>query len=475
MAATRRLADKAEFKEEWVKRGGHTDNPGKFSEQGGPGKIVEPAETHEPVEKFKEPTKEPSPGGKALKEANKPVSPEAHEKNLKAAKASGDLAKVEQEKSLDKQHDQQLELVAAKGDPKAAAAKVAGKKPSKLGDAPEELNKEALSPDRLNEMSALPLFEGAGVPIKGSVTRKGGEVVSEGNYEPGDRTITEVADDLVQRGQAWLRDLGYPNGRVDSSNATPEVNDALATVIAEETKRALDAARPENPERSAANWYNTALDEAMNVAALTHPEIKTDPKAKTAFSAAMAITSSRRDGVLQRSPRRSGLRKLEEERRPFPHEGWRLQGQQAEDDAEQFRQVRRLDGHVWRRGWQGVSRKRDQRREIHAGAQGAAQAQGAADRLRHEERVQLQALWLGSVRAEDRQRLLPEPDRQLRAGDAGQMVPAHVRPHDRHAARREEERRSGERTARQVHRPAQAGRQGEQDRAAHRRFLSRRA
>ena len=280
-----RFAD--EFKEHEHPRG-HPKNKGMFSKGSG---VVEPTETHEPVEPFEEPTKDPSPGGKALKEANEPASPEEHEANLKQAKATGEQQKIEQEKALDKQHEQAIELVAAKADPKAAAKKVAGKKPSKLGDAPEEINKEALSPERLTEMSALPLFEGAGVPIKGSVTRKGGEVVSEGTYQPGDRNNVDVANDLVQRGQAWLKELGYPNGRVDSTNTTPEVDEALATTFAEEAKRALDAARAENPERSAENWYRSALDEAVNVAAITHPEIKTDPQAKSAFSAAMAITS----------------------------------------------------------------------------------------------------------------------------------------------------------------------------------------
>ena len=334
-----RFAD--EFKEHEHPRG-HPKNKGMFSKGSG---VVEPTETHEPVEPFEEPTKDPSPSGKALKEANEPASPEEHEANLKQAKATGEQQKIEQEKALDKQHEQAIELVAAKADPKAAAKKVAGKKPSKLGDAPEEINKEALSPRAADRDERPAVVRGRRRADQGQrhpQGRRGGERRDLSAWGPQQRRCRQrsgAARAGVAEG-AWL-----PNGRVDSTNTTPEVDDALATTFAEEAKRALDAARAENPERSAENWYRSALDEAVNVAAITHPEIKTDPQAKSAFSAAMAITSqgetvfsnARLADIAYESFKKNGGR--------FRLKKGRPQGQQAKDDAEQFQKIRRADGH----------------------------------------------------------------------------------------------------------------------------------
>ena len=274
-------ADKAEFKEENVKRGGHTDNPGKFSSKGGPGAVVEPAEAKEIVEPFEEPTKV-SPGGKKLKEANQPASPEEHEMNLKAAKAKGELAQAsaEGEGEAQREHELKVEKVKATGSEEGEDGEEEdGEETDELdvGPPPEKINKAALSPARLKQMS-LPAM----------MAKKVIDPATGEEIKPGARKVGQVGDILAQQAQEWLKEVGYESGRVNSSNATPEIDNALADIITEEATSALKT----NKQKSAANWYRQKVEEAVNVFAMKHPEVaKPWSPGRVAFSAALAITS----------------------------------------------------------------------------------------------------------------------------------------------------------------------------------------
>jgi hypothetical protein len=100
---------------------------------------------------------------------------------------------------------------------------------------------------------------------------------------PRSRTVVDIADQLMARGSAALRNLGVPGGRIQGPS--PRTDHLLSRVIASEIKDA--AARSGH----AGNWYTSKVKEAMDVAALMHPELTTDPHARTAYTAALAITS----------------------------------------------------------------------------------------------------------------------------------------------------------------------------------------
>jgi hypothetical protein len=97
------------------------------------------------------------------------------------------------------------------------------------------------------------------------------------------RTVSDIAGELMARGSAALRNLGVPGGRIQGPS--PRTDHLLSRVIASEIKDA--AARAGH----AGNWYTSKVKQAMDVAATMHPELATDPHARTAYTAALAITS----------------------------------------------------------------------------------------------------------------------------------------------------------------------------------------
>jgi 8-oxo-dGTP pyrophosphatase MutT (NUDIX family) len=155
----------------------------------------------------------------------------------------------------------------AKGAGKGEAKAPKEDKPAALGPAPE-VNMKALSAERLHAMSKMPLME-------------------QPEQKEGSRNVGEVAGDLAKRAQDWLKEAGYKDGRVNSTNSTPAIDDALAHIIAEEAKDAL-----KDHKGSGADWYTKKIEEAVKVAALHHPEIAEEGSpAQTAFKLALAVTS----------------------------------------------------------------------------------------------------------------------------------------------------------------------------------------
>jgi hypothetical protein len=104
-------------------------------------------------------------------------------------------------------------------------------------------------------------------------------------HRPGERNVTLVGNELAARGQAALKRLGVRSGRVDGSTSRPHVDEALAHALALEAGDAMAS------HGNAASWYKEKVEEAIRVAALSHPEILTNPNARSAWAAALAITS----------------------------------------------------------------------------------------------------------------------------------------------------------------------------------------
>lgn len=65
----------------------------------------------------------------------------------------------------------------------------------------------------------------------------------------------------------------------------PAARDLVADAIADEAIAAMDA------EGNALEWYDSTIRRTMGMLALKHPEIETDPDARTAYTLALAITS----------------------------------------------------------------------------------------------------------------------------------------------------------------------------------------
>ena len=133
--------------------------------------------------------------------------------------------------------------------------------------APEFGEGSGYAPEHIHEMTKLPLMETPPV------------------YQPGQRNVGDVGKELVARGQGWLKKRGVKSGRVDAATTTPRLNDTLAEALARETERAL------GQRGNASKWYSDKMNEAIRVAALVHPEIATNPDARSAWAAALAITS----------------------------------------------------------------------------------------------------------------------------------------------------------------------------------------
>jgi hypothetical protein len=73
---------------------------------------------------------------------------------------------------------------------------------------------------------------------------------------------------------------------IDLESKTPETIKFLKQLLVKDAKRAL------RENKNAVGWYDRTVSEALDVLSLIHPEIKTDPKAKFAFTYALAVTSN---------------------------------------------------------------------------------------------------------------------------------------------------------------------------------------
>ena len=103
-------------------------------------------------------------------------------------------------------------------------------------------------------------------------------------FGPRSRGVEDIAGELDARAQQTLKDLGVKSGRIQGPD--PVTDELLARSLASETSAALG-----RPGANASDWYTGKIKEAMDVASVMHPEIATDPGAKDAFRAALAITS----------------------------------------------------------------------------------------------------------------------------------------------------------------------------------------
>jgi hypothetical protein len=88
----------------------------------------------------------------------------------------------------------------------------------------------------------------------------------------------------MERGSLALKHLGVESGRIDGPS--PRTDHILSRVVASEIKDAV-----ERTAGNASTWYTGKVKEAMQVAALMYPELATDENARTAYTAALAITS----------------------------------------------------------------------------------------------------------------------------------------------------------------------------------------
>ena len=103
-------------------------------------------------------------------------------------------------------------------------------------------------------------------------------------WQPRERGVEDIASELDLRAQNQLKLLGVKGGRITGPD--PLHDELLARSLASEASSALD-----RPGANAADWYTGKVNEAMDVASKMYPEIATDPNAKMAFRAALAITS----------------------------------------------------------------------------------------------------------------------------------------------------------------------------------------
>jgi hypothetical protein len=97
------------------------------------------------------------------------------------------------------------------------------------------------------------------------------------------KTVESIAAELETRGKQALQGLGVRPSVI--RGPSPRTDEIVSRAIASEVK---DAAQRQG---HALDWYTGAVREAMRIASAIHPELATDPNARTAFRAAMAITS----------------------------------------------------------------------------------------------------------------------------------------------------------------------------------------
>lgn len=104
-------------------------------------------------------------------------------------------------------------------------------------------------------------------------------------YAPRSRGVPDIAQELNDRGSAALKNMGIRSGKIAVADSTPATDEIISRTLAGEIKAAL--ARQGN----SGTWYTQKIREAVAVASLLHPEIATDPNARFAFTAGLAITS----------------------------------------------------------------------------------------------------------------------------------------------------------------------------------------
>jgi hypothetical protein len=106
----------------------------------------------------------------------------------------------------------------------------------------------------------------------------------------GSRSNSDIAKLLNARGQAALKDLGIENGVIDPPEgkgaSDPKEDNILSSAIASEIEDEL-----KRGGKDAEDWYTSKMKDAMGIAEKMHPELKGNPAAKFAFTAAMAVTS----------------------------------------------------------------------------------------------------------------------------------------------------------------------------------------
>jgi hypothetical protein len=98
------------------------------------------------------------------------------------------------------------------------------------------------------------------------------------------RRNEDIAKELNDRGQAALKELGVPSGKIEEPD--PKADNIVSSAIASEIENELSG-----DHKHAEDWYTSGMRDAMNVAEKMHPEMKDNPGAKFAFTAAMAVTS----------------------------------------------------------------------------------------------------------------------------------------------------------------------------------------
>jgi hypothetical protein len=106
--------------------------------------------------------------------------------------------------------------------------------------------------------------------------------------KPNSRKVSVVAKELNDRAGKILK-AKFGVDTVTEDTTTPEIDDFLSNVIAAELKAGLTNGK------SSETWYSDTMQRAMNVVYELHPEIKSDPDKKFAFTAALAITSQGED------------------------------------------------------------------------------------------------------------------------------------------------------------------------------------
>ena len=100
----------------------------------------------------------------------------------------------------------------------------------------------------------------------------------------GSRTVEDIAAGLDKRGQAALKELGVPGGKI--TEPTPEHNELLSRAMASEIQAAMGRGG-----ETAVDWYRSKVENAMKIAEEMHPELKDDPHQRMGYTASLAITS----------------------------------------------------------------------------------------------------------------------------------------------------------------------------------------
>jgi hypothetical protein len=100
--------------------------------------------------------------------------------------------------------------------------------------------------------------------------------------KPRSQNVEDIAQGLHDRGSAALTKLGVPGGKLTGPS---DYDEHLSNAIASE----IQAAQARSGH--AGDWYTGKVREAQSVATLLHPEIATDPNARFAWNAGLAVTS----------------------------------------------------------------------------------------------------------------------------------------------------------------------------------------